>query len=87
MAGWFDRERRTAQRAKDAISALKPLRLNTDSLLREIAQGGERAEQIVALILHTEDLAVALTEVIGEVDALVAQQKKVVQAPPSPTKR
>lgn len=87
MGNWFDRERRTAQRAKEAIGSLKPLRMTTDSLLAEIQKGGERAENIVALILYVEDLTVALTEVIGQADEIMAAQQKAMsaarQAPPS----
>lgn len=80
MKRLFERERVVVGRARDAVNGLRPLRFTTDSLMKEIAAGGERAENIVALILHVEDLTVALTEVIGEVDGMLEQQAKVQQA-------
>jgi hypothetical protein len=87
MKRLFEKERVVAKRAREAVNALKPLRFTTDNLMVEIKSGGSRAEDVVALILHVEDLTVALHEVIGEVDAMLAQQVKMQQAqkpvPPS----
>lgn len=78
----FDREREVAKKAREAINNLKPLRFTTDWLMAEIKTGGERARDIVALILHVEDLTVALTETISEAEAAItaARQMAIQQA-------
>lgn len=74
----FDKERDLVLRVRGHLADLRPLRFNVDSLLAEVSKGGERARDILTLVLYVEDLAVALTETIGEAEDTIGNLRNLL---------
>ena len=68
MNKMFAKEYQLANQVRDYISRLKPIRFTGDALKSEILKGGQRADDIITLILYVEDLSIALKETIGEAE-------------------